>query len=125
MENPLPFFSEATHSALRIIQLRSLKLKHDLEAKARRETRHAFIVATGAGLLHASLLLGGYWLGESWRDAGWPAEKVAGALIVFLGFPGVFLLAFAVPRLLIARPPNVQPTHRGELDENLEQYFAK
>ena len=76
MENPLPFFSEATQSAARIVQLQSQRFRVQIEDRARRELKRGILVMATAALLQCALILGGYWITQELYYQGWSSEKI-------------------------------------------------
>lgn len=90
LENPFPYFSEATNAASLFFQAQREYLKLSAELRAKREAKRAALLVAAAVLANIMLILTLFWVSHAIYDAGLPAWAVAlASLTVFGGAAGL------------------------------------
>lgn len=85
LQNPFPFFAEATQAASKFFQAQSEYLKISAELRARREAKRAAFFVAAFVLVNVMLILTLFWASHALYDAGFSAWAVALTALVIFG----------------------------------------
>ena len=78
LENPFPFFAEATAAAARIYELK-------VEQRTRQEGKRLTLFAVSLLLANAALVLSLFWLTQNLHEEGWSAGSIMLGSFLILG----------------------------------------
>jgi cytochrome bd-type quinol oxidase subunit 2 len=114
LENPFPYFAEATDAASRFFQTQREYLKISTELRAKREARRVAYWAAAVVCINIALTLTFFWITMQIHDAGWSSWLIALlSLVVF----GALATVFALVGIKAGKAPGKPSIHSNPSQE--------